>query len=367
MPKKNIEGKIILTGGHAATTALATFKELSRRGYSQIYWVGPKYAFEGKGELTLAAKIFPKQGFIFRSIISGRIQKKFTRWTIPSLVKIPIGFTHALIILLQIKPAAIVSFGGFASFPVVFSAWLLRVPVLLHEQTSVAGQANIHATRFARKIAISFRSSNKYFPGNKTVFTGCPVLPGITKLPPPTTLPPTPTVLVIGGSSGALRINKVIQDSLHRLLSSYKLIHLTGDSDYPTFQKLKESLPSSLSANYTTHPSVHPNEMPDLFQKSQIIISRGGANTIFEIAHTHRPAIVIPIPWSYKNEQHKNAKWLAKSGLAFVLEEKDLTPNSLIQMIDKIKANWSKMKSSDISIPKDSASSLADLVQEVLK
>lgn len=119
--KKEKARKIVLTGGHAATTAVATVEEILRRRENWgLYWLGAKNAIEGKDVPTLDVEIFPKLSVSFNPIYAGRIQRKFSIWTIPSLLKIPVGFIQSLFLLKKIKPDLILSFGGFVSFPVVF-------------------------------------------------------------------------------------------------------------------------------------------------------------------------------------------------------------------------------------------------------
>jgi len=135
--------KIILTGGHGATTALATIEEIIRRGKkTEIYWVGVKKAMEGSKVPSLESVMKTKSQVTFKPIIAGRLQRKFTLWTIPSLLRIPFGFVHALYILLSIKPSVILSFGGYAAFPLVFWGRLLGKPIIIHEQTSKVGRSN---------------------------------------------------------------------------------------------------------------------------------------------------------------------------------------------------------------------------------
>src|SRR3990172_9724478 len=150
MQKKNL--RIVLTGGHAATTALSVVEEIEVHHPDwEIHWIGVQRAFEGKKIPTLEANIFSsKLNVKVHHIIAGRLQKKFTRWTLYSLLKLPLGFFYSLKLLLKIKPAVVLSFGGFAAYPVVVVTWLMRVPVIIHDQSTVAGRANIRSAFFAK-------------------------------------------------------------------------------------------------------------------------------------------------------------------------------------------------------------------------
>ena len=121
--------RIVLTGGHAATAALAVVSELEkiRNPQSEISWIGTKKAVEGKNSTTLEHKIFSKHKIRDYYISSGRLQRKWTRYSVVSLFKIPLGFVMAFALLLKIKPDSVLSFGGFAAFPVVVSAWIFSL------------------------------------------------------------------------------------------------------------------------------------------------------------------------------------------------------------------------------------------------
>ena len=116
-----------------------------------------------------------KLGIPFYAINTARLQRKFTKHTVPSLIKFPLGFIQSLKILRKIKPEVVLGFGGYISLPVVLAAAFLKIPIVIHEQTLEAGFANKIEAKFARKICISWQSSEKYFPKEKTVLTGNPL------------------------------------------------------------------------------------------------------------------------------------------------------------------------------------------------
>ena len=152
---------ILLTGGHAATTGIAVVEEIRRRESlkgAEIYWIGSLTAIEGSKFSTIESRTFPRIGVNFIPIIAGKIQTKFTRHTIPSLLKIPVGFIQAFWLMLKIKPKVTLSFGGYSSFPVIFWSWIFRIPVILHEQTVVAGRASISS---AFSPSLFFRVSSR--------------------------------------------------------------------------------------------------------------------------------------------------------------------------------------------------------------
>lgn len=372
MQKKKAKPKVIvLTGGHGGSTALATVQAAAEEKKDwKIYWIGTKKAIEGKAALTLEFKIFPKYGIKCYSLTTGRFQKRFSRYTIPSLLKLPIGFFQSLVLLIKLRPKVVVSYGGFAAFPVVFWAFIFRIPVIIHEQTTVAGLSNKLSASLASKIAISRKQSAKFFPAGKTILTGNPVSKSITAILPKKTPGEPMTIFIIGGSRGSRTINHALSPIIIKLLKKFMLIHITGEEDYLSFKNLKKSLPKSLANRYKVYNFVEHENMPKFFKKADIIISRGGANTISEIITSTRPAIIIPIPWTRYNEQEKNAELVESIGLGVILNQNDLTANKLLTTIDKVAKNWDKMNTSSktevASLDKNAAKNLVSLINNQL-
>ncbi|HKB88235.1 MAG TPA: UDP-N-acetylglucosamine--N-acetylmuramyl-(pentapeptide) pyrophosphoryl-undecaprenol N-acetylglucosamine transferase [Patescibacteria group bacterium] len=358
---KNTDPKILLTGGHAATTGIAVVEEIRKTKNLKnafIYWLGSSRAMEGSKVGTLESMVFPNMGVKFISINAGKIQTKFTRHTIPSILKIPLGFMEAFRSLLEIKPNIVLSFGGYSSVPVVFWSWVFRIPVILHEQTVVGGRANISVSSFATKIALARPESAEYFPSNKSVITGNPLMANVLNVKPKSLLSNTPKILVIGGSRGSNFINELIVGIAKTLLSRFILIHVTGQNDFVMVNDFRESLPSHLKENYKVYESIDPFEMGSYYSQSDLIISRSGANSVSEIIYVKRPAIFIPLPRTFMNEQVKNAKYAQGFGLATVFLEKEATPQTVIKEISRIIESWQKIisKTSDIVSPDINAS-----------
>ena len=333
--------EIVLTGGHAGTTALAVVKEIRRRHPSwKICWIGARAAIEGKNIPTIESRLFPEMGINFKSIFTGRLQRKFTFWTIPSLLKIPFGFVHALVLLIDVKPKVILSFGGFAAFPVVVMGAFLRIPVVIHEQTVAVGRANRYSAPFAKKIALARSESLNFFPKGKCVVVGNPILPEIEKILPKERLSSPPEILVTGGSRGSITINSLISEILEELLSKYKLIHHAGEIDFPKFEKKKSQLAVAAKERYEVYSHIPAKDMPKILEKADIVVGRAGANTVSEIVAAKKPSILIPLPFSYLNEQTKNADFAEKYGVAKVFPQENLTGQKLLKEIDETVESW---------------------------
>lgn len=338
--------KILLTGGHAATTGIAVVEEIRKTEKlksAEIYWVGSQTAIEGSKISTIEFQTFPKIGVKFIPIMAGKIQTKFTPHTIPSILKIPVGLFQAFWFLLKIQPNVVLSFGGYSSFPVVFWSWVFRIPVILHEQTVAAGRASISSAFFATKIALARAESQKYFPANKSIITGNPLMTNVLDVKPKEVPSKFPTILVIGGSRGSNFINELIIDIAKHLLSHFTIIHVTGERDFEKVEKFKESLSMDLKKNYMTYLSVNPLEIGDYYSRADIIISRSGANSVSEILYARRPAILIPLPRTFMNEQVKNARYAESFGFCLVFLEKEATSVAIVKEINRLIADWPKI------------------------
>ena len=346
--------KILLTGGHAATTALSTIEELKAclpAGWDLV-WIGSNKAMEGKSTRSLESRVFEKVGVKSYSIISGRLQRKFTFWTIPSLIKIPFGLLNALFLILKIRPKVVVSFGGYAAVPVVVVSWLLRIPVVIHEQTAAIGLANKLSQPFAKKVCLARKESEIYFNSKKTVLTGNPVMSQIAEIEAKEKPGNPPTIFITLGSRSSRNINKVVDEILDRLLESYKVIHITGETDFSKFKERKNYLKGEHSARYKVYSGVDPTQIDGMYKEADIVVARAGANTVSEIIVTRRPALLIPIPWSYLDEQKKNALVAQKIGIARILEQEKLSGGKMLSEINVLIENWQSMvnkaKDSDV-------------------
>ena len=375
MNKKN---KIVITGGHLAP-ALAVISELQKRGGWEIYYLSRKYAMEGTKVPAAESKVIPQMGVEYIDFNPGRLQRRFTRYTIPSLLRVPLGFAQALIIILKIKPDVICSFGGYVSVPVVLAGWLLRVPILTHEQTIVFGLASKINALFATKIAVSFPESLKHFPKNKVVLTGNPIREEIFKIKKSPQFPISirqladqfPIIYITGGSQGAHVINLAVLEILPQLLENYTVIHQCGDLDFEFISHQSSTINHQLREHYFLASYVGSEEIGWVLNKASLIISRAGANTICEIASLGKPAIFIPIPWSYQDEQTKNAQVLVEVGMAEILPQDQLTGERLLGMIvqmttdlDKYQKNEAKAKA---LVKLDAAQKLVDEIENLTR
>ena len=328
--------KILLTGTHF-TTAAATIPELKKFQDVNLVYVGRRTTKEGDSTPSVESIELPKLEVKFIPITTGRLQRSFTLYTIPSLLKIPIGFIQAFFIILKERPDVLLSFGGYVAVPLVFWSWLFSIPIIVHEQTLVSGLANKISSIFADKIAVSFES-NDSFSGEKTVLTGNPTRQEILDAKVVRRRSLLPTILITGGNQGSHVLNIAVEEVLDELTKKAFVIHQAGDSKFRDFERLEVRQ----NDRYTVHKWI-PN-MAETMGKVDLVIGRAGINTLSELAYLGIPTLVIPVPYLYGDEQTKNAKYFEKLGLVKVLPQSKLSGKTLLEDIKEMIKNLEKLK-----------------------
>jgi len=366
--------KILLIGGHLAP-ALAVIDALPKN--AEIVFVGRKSSFEGSKEKSLEYIEMQKRNIKFYPLNTGRLQRHLSRGFLPSLLKVPKGLTQARKILAIERPDVVVGFGGYLSLPVGLSAALLRIPLIIHEQTFQAGLANKMLSRFARRICISWESSSAFFPKPKTVLTGNP-LPVISIKKENDYFKDAsnlPILLVTGGSSGSHAVNILIESALPVLLQEWRVFHQTGDAlEYQDFSRLeayKASIDLQLSRNYEIVKFVNPDQMEILMREAKIVVGRSGINTVSQLLRLGKPSLLIPLPAGQSGEQLLNAQVVQKKGMASILLQKDATSEKVIAMLDEMVKKYESFTkqagSAREMIREDAASKIVAEIEYVVK
>jgi UDP-N-acetylglucosamine--N-acetylmuramyl-(pentapeptide) pyrophosphoryl-undecaprenol N-acetylglucosamine transferase len=282
-------------------------------------------------------ELLTENELFYEEIGSGKMRTYFSFKNFSDVFKIFFGTINAIFKLFSIYPDVVFGKGGYASFPTIFAARLLRIPVLIHESDSAPGRVNKWAGRFAKKIAVSFPEAASYFDKEKTAWTGQPIRSEIeTNAPRKEALSyfklesDIPTIVIIGGSQGAEIINNAILDALPRLVENYQIIHHTGVKNFKTVTGQAEVI---LSGNKNKSRYLPMNFLNSLQIKmvagaATLIISRAGS-TLFEIASWGVPSILVPFTNSNANHSKKNAFSYARAGACSVIEEANMTANIL--------------------------------------
>lgn len=361
--------KIAISGGGTAGhvfPALAVMKEIKKlKKDSDFLYLGSKGGFE--------AKIIPQEGFRFISIPCGKIRKYFDPIAlvqdVVDLIKIPFGLLKSFFVLRKEKPDAIFIKGGYVSLPVGLSASLLKIPFLIHESDLELGLANRVLSRFASKIAVSFPKDFYNLPQEKLIFSGNPIREKLVEGNKKKALKffnlgeNLPTILIIGGSQGARKINYAILDCLPELLKSCQIIHLVGFWDWEDFSKKYHSLADKEKTRYKIFKFLEEKELGLAYAVSDLIVSRGGANVLAEISALGKPSILIPIP----GHQENNIRFYTKKEAGEFISNKVISGKVLSFKIKVLLSHPSYMKKLAKNIKKLSHPGAAKiLAKEVL-
>lgn len=323
--------KIIMTGGGTAghvTPNLALVPKLKAKGF-EIKYIGSKDGIEK--EIINDAKI------PYFEISSGKLRRYFDMKNFTDPFKVMKGVIEANKILKREKPNVIFSKGGFVAVPVVIAASMRKIPVVSHESDLTPGLANKLSSPFCDKLCVTFRESLKYVNDDKGVLTGTPIREEILR---GNALKGKEIcgfkdnkeiLLVIGGSLGAKSINDSVRKNLKELLKNFNIIHICGKGN------LDDSL---LNINGYKQFDYVKEELPNLLKASDLIISRAGANVIFELLALKKPTLLIPLSKKIsRGDQILNANSFEKEGFSIVLDEDEMMEDNkkLINKLDELR------------------------------
>ncbi len=352
--------KILLTGGGTAghvTPNIALVPYLKEAGF-EIEYMG---SYNGIEKTLIEA-----QGIPYYGISSGKLRRYLDLKNLTDPFRILKGLREAKKYMKEHKPDIVFSKGGFVSVPVIFAASDAGIPVVIHESDLTPGLANKLSIPKASKICYNFPETEKYLPEGKSVHTGLPVrrqlLDGdrhkgyaFCGFPED-----KPIIMVIGGSLGAASINEVVREALPDLLEKVYVAHICGKG------KTDPSLDGV--AGYKQFEYVS-DTLPDLFAASDLIISRAGANVIYEIVALKKPSILIPLGTdASRGDQILNANSFKRRGFAEVLREEELTKVSLYTDIIEVNNNRDAyIRAMEAEKKEDSAKLVTDVILEVLE
>jgi len=326
---KRTEKKILIavssTGGHIYP-GIALAAALKKKGWD-IFFVGKK------------SEIIARENYRFYTLSVVGYSRSLSVRTAVFFIKFFYSIIQAFKILLKEKPGIVMGFGGYVSFLAIFSAWLMKIPSMIHEQNFIPGLANKLSAKFADFICVSFENSKKYFPSEKAVFTGNPVRQEILNIARPLDyrrINPAATplaILIFGGSQGAHNINIALINSITKLSSlkeKIRLIHITGENDFEIVENAYKN------DGFTTEVHKYLYNIETAYKNASLVVCRAGATTIAELIALKMPAILIPYPYSTENHQKANAEYLVKNGCAILIEEKEIKklPEEIIKLVN---------------------------------
>lgn len=239
-------------------------------------------------------------------------------------LKLPLSVFKGIYIIMREKPSLLVSIGGYAAGPLSIAAWVFRVPVVVVEPNSIAGFTNRILGRFVKKVFIAFNGAKKYFSDDKVVFSGNPVRAEVLKLASHEKKNSDEiTILIVGGSQGAVALNKAIIEALpglEDLKGRFSIIHQTGSND--DIQRIKRSYEEQ---GIKAKVFEFSDKIWEYYLDADLVVARAGAITIAELLALKIPSILVPYPYAADDHQRANADEIVKSGGAVTISNKDLT------------------------------------------
>lgn len=281
----------------------------------------------------------------YKHISAGKMRRYFSVRNGFDFFKTLVGFPTALYQLFRIYPDVVFSKGGYTTVPVVLAARILRIPVFVHDSDAIPGRANLWAGTFAERIAVSYPEAIDFFKHKeKVACVGNPVRKRIR-------IPSTqgaheyfnysadiPTLFIIGGSQGAEQINNTVYHALGELLNKYQIVHQVGKEKYDSY---KELIGVALDGHphmdrYRLFPFLDEVQLRYAAGCADLIISRAGSGSIFEIACWGKPSVLVPIPEEVSRDQRRNAYAYARTGAAEVIEQHNFTHHIMIAEIERL-------------------------------
>ena len=341
------------TGGHVFP-ALAVADELRLRGIP-VVWLGTKAGIE--------SRLVPQAGYPIEWMSITGLRGKNTMTLLLAPVRLVLACWQALAVLLRRKPCAVLGMGGFASGPGGLMAWLLRKPLLVHEQNAIPGLTNKILARLASGVL-------QAFPGvfKQAITTGNPVRQSICEIEKPESRVLQSQVqdkaslrlLVIGGSMGAVKLNEIIPQALAKIETAQRpeVIHQTG------LKNIESAKTFYIETGVEARVEAFIDDMPSAYQWADLVICRSGAMTVFELAAAGIASILIPYPYAVDDHQTANAYYLEQAGAAVIKQQHELTVDWLVEIINDFSANRKKLLDMAVAARKlaipDSAKNIAD-------
>jgi UDP-N-acetylglucosamine--N-acetylmuramyl-(pentapeptide) pyrophosphoryl-undecaprenol N-acetylglucosamine transferase len=352
--------KIVLTGGGTAGHVmpnLALFPKLQSKGWKVLY-IGSNDGIERE---LITAEHLP-----YYPIATGKFRRYFSKQNFTDPFRVIKGIVQSYKLLKKLRPNIIFSKGGFVSVPVIIGAWLNRIPVILHESDLTPGLANRIALPFASTICTTFPETLNHLPEGKGILTGNPIRPELLSGSKEEGLKlcgftdNKPTILVMGGSLGSVRINKMIRAILPDLLLKYQVAHICG----------KDNVDQNLIGykGYKQFEFVS-QELPHILAMADLCVSRAGANFLFELLALKKPNLLIPLPKdSSRGDQILNAQSFKRQNFSMLLYEEEITESILKDKIDLLYQNQTDyIKAMTDSSISDSATEIIKIIDDKAK
>ena len=349
--------KIVLTGGGTAghvTPNMALIEYLKQKNY-EIAYIG---SIDGIEKGLIEGMKIPYFG-----ISSGKLRRYFSWKNFTDPFRVIKGYFQAKKILKEIEPDVVFSKGGFVAVPVVYAAKKRGIPAVIHESDMTPRLANKLCIKKAAKICCNFEATLSYLPAGKAIHTGTPLrkelfegsrekgleINGFTN--------GLPVLLIVGGSTGAQRVNEAVRHVMPKLLETFQVIHICGkgktDPDFDHITGLRQY-------EYVS------DDLKDMFAAADIVISRAGANAVAELLALKKPNILIPLSIGSRGDQVLNAEAFEKNGYSYLLHEEDLNETNLLKAVEIVNNDREKyIAAMETATERDATQIIASMLDEI--
>lgn len=361
--------KILVTGGgtgghiYPAIALINYVKE--QEPNAEFMYVGTKDGLENT--------IVPKYGIPFETIDIQGFRRSLSPQNVKTVYLFLSSISKAKKILKEFQPDVVIGTGGYVSGSVVYAASRLKIPTIVHEQNSIPGVTNKFLSRYATKVATCFPDVADYFPKEKVVLTGNPRAQEVASLKKSAILadygldPSKKTVIIFGGSRGALKINEAFTEAYPFFAEKeYQVLYASGERYYHEL----ETNPN-IQQNKLINVSIQPyiDKMAEVLANAQLMVGRAGATSIAEFTALGLPAILVPSPYVTNDHQTKNAQSLVKAGAVKMIADSDLTGTALVEAVEAILLHDEQLQkmaaaSKENGIP-DASQRLYQLMKEI--
>lgn len=359
--------KILMTGGG---TGGHIYPALAFVNHVKTLDPDTEFMYVGT-ENGLESNIVPQYNIPFKTIKIQGFRRSLSPQNFKTVYLFLSSIGKAKKILKEFQPDVVIGTGGYVSGSVVYAAKQLNIPTIVHEQNSIPGMTNKFLSKYATKVAICFPDVAQYFPKDKVVLTGNPRAQEVVLMEKTDILkeyglnPEKKTVVIFGGSRGALKINQAFVEALPFFEErDYQVLYASGERYY---KELQEKL--KLSEKKLTNISIQPyiDKMAAVLAAVDLMVGRAGATSIAEFTALGLPAILIPSPYVTNDHQTKNARSLVKSGAVEMIPDQELTGSKLVAEIDTILLDELRCQSMAEASKKEGIPDAADRLYKVVK
>ena len=347
--------KIFFTGGGTAghvTPNIALIRELTSD--FEIGYVGESSSVEEKLISSIPVPFF--------QIKSGKLRRYFSLKNISDLFKVVVGFFQSLRLCITERPDLVFSKGGYVAVPLVFAARVLNIPIIAHESDVTPGLANKLTFPFCSKICLTFPAKEGQLSDSRVVLSGTPLRKALIDADAQKGLRllkfdnNQPILLIFGGSKGARFLNELVYRLRDKLLESFNVVHITGEGN---------GSPEREKEGYIQKDFLN-NDFGDVLAAASVVVSRAGANSIYELLALRKPHLLVPLPKSRsRGDQLENARKFCELGYSRFMEEELLTDDIFIQEVRKLMANKTSIEKQLANFEAPNAVSI--IVKEIKK